>query len=99
MSNKVIIKKDNRIFEAYVSSTYPNVVEVTFYEVVRPSWKIFRTNFFPFYSTWFALSLFKTIESGIKFSLNKGLEEEAKEKLKMTKWQTFEKTLDKTIEM
>ncbi len=99
MSKKVIIKKDNRIFEAYVSSTFPNVVDVTFYEVVRPSWKIFRTKFFPFYSTEFYSSKVETIEDGIKYSLNKALIKEAEENAKMTKWQTFEKALDKTIEM
>ena len=99
MSKKVIIKKDNRVFEAYVSSTFPNVVEVTFYEVVRPSWKIFRTKFFPYYSTEFYSSKVETIEEGIKYSLNKALAKEAEEKAKMTKWQTFEKSLDKTIEM
>lgn len=99
MSSKVIIKKDNRIFEAYVSSVFPNVVDVSFYEVIRPSWKIFRTKFFPFYSTNFYFSEFEVIEEGIKFSLNKALEKEAEEKAKMTKWQTFEKSLDKTIEM
>lgn len=99
MSNKITIKKDNRIFEAYVSSTFPNMVDIEFYEVVRPSWKIFRTKFFPFYSTWFFPSDFKTIEEGIKFFLDRGLMKEAKEKELMTKWQTFEKSLDKTIEM
>lgn len=99
MSYKLIIKKDNRIFEAYVNSTFPNMVDVSFYEVVRPSWKMFRTNFFPFYSTWFYLSDFETVEEGVKFSLNKGFEQEEKENAKLTKWQTFEKTLDKTIEM
>ena len=99
MSSKVIIKTDDRIFEAYVSSVFPNVVDVTFYEVVRPSWKIFRTKFFPYYSTNFYFSEFEAIEEGIKFSLNKALEKEAEEKAKMTKWQTFEKSLDKTIEM
>lgn len=99
MSSKVIIKKDNRIFEAYVSSTFPNMVDVEFYEVVRPSWKIFRTKFFSFYSINFYISEFETIEDGIKFFLNKALTKEAEENAKMTKWQTFEKSLDKTIEM
>ena len=99
MSKKVIIKKDNRIFEAYAASVFPNVVDVTFYEVVRPPWKIFRTKFFPFYSTNFYISKFETIEDGIKFSLDKALIKEAEENAKMTKWQTFEKSLDKTIEM
>lgn len=99
MSSKVIIKKDNRIFEAYVASTFPNVVDVSFYEVIRPSWKIFRTKFFPFYSTNFYLSRFESVEEGIKFSLNKALAKEKVANEKMTKWQTFEKSLDKTIEM
>lgn len=99
MSSKVIIKTADRIFEAYVSSTFPNVVDVSFYEVVRPSWKIFRTKFFPYYSTNFYLSRFESVEEGIKFSLNQALAKEANEEIKMTKWQTFEKTLDKTIEM
>ena len=99
MSSKVIIKTDDRIFEAYVSSPFPNMVEVSFYDVVRPSWKIFRTKFFPFHSTWFIPSMFETIEEGIKFCLNKGFMEEKEANAKMTKWQTFEKTLDKTIEM
>ena len=49
---KVILNRDNRIFEAYVM-IYGNIVEISFYEVIRPTWKIFRAKFVPFYSTRF----------------------------------------------
>ena len=92
---KVTINYNNRTFEAYVGGCGCGIVEVSFYEVVRPSWKIFRTTIFPFYSSCFFSEDFETIMAGIEDCLAKGIAEESKEQVFQNKWKDFEKTIDK----
>ncbi len=92
---KVIVSRDNRTFEAYVGECGCNIVGVSFYEVIRPSWKIFRTKFFPFHSSWFFLEDFETIMAGIENCLTEGFHEEALEQSIENKWKDFENAIDK----
>lgn len=93
---KVILNRDNRTFEAYVNMSYSNIVDVSFYEVIRPTWKIFRTKFFPFYSTWFYIKDYNSIMDGVETCLTEGFHEEALEQSIENKWKEFEKTIDKS---
>lgn len=91
----VILNRDNRTFEAYVSMI-GSIVEISFYEVIRPTWKIFRTKFFPFYSTRFCAEDYNNIMDGIEICLTKGFREEALEQSIQNKWKDFEKSIDKS---
>lgn len=92
---KITINHNNRTFEAYVGGCGCNIVEVSFYEVVRPSWKIFRTTILPFYSSWFFLEDFESIMAGVEDCLANGIAKESKEQVFQNKWKDFEKTIDK----
>ena len=92
---KMIISYDNRTFEAYVGSLGLGLAEVSFYEVVRPTWKIFRTKFFPFGSQFFDVEEYGDIWTAIRKCLLKCLAEETHEKEIAEKWKSFQKTLDK----
>lgn len=89
---KITICKDGRTFEAHVGSIGTGLAEVSFYEVVRPSWKIFRTNFWHFHYSSFFVQDFPTIIEAIQTCLDKGLEIEAEEKEISEKWKNFVKT-------
>ena len=91
---KIILNRDNRIFEAYVNMI-GSIVEISFYEVIRPTWKIFRTKFFPFYSTWFCAEYYNSIMDGVETCLTKGFHEETLEQSIQNKWKDFEKSIDK----
>ena len=92
---EISINKNNRTFIAYVHSIGTGIAEVSFYEVVRPSWKIFRTNFLPFHSSTFWLEDYESISLGVSACLDKGFEIEQREKEIAEKWENFSKTLDK----
>ena len=88
---KITICKNGRTFEAYVGSLGGGLAEVSFYEVVRPSWKIFRTKFFPFHSSGFFVQDYPNIIVAVSACLDKGFEEEAEEKEISEKWKNFSK--------
>ena len=92
---KMIISYDNRTFEAYVGSLGLGLAEVSFYEVVRPTWKIFRTKFFPFGLKSFDVEEYQDIWTAVRKCLLKCLAEETRENEIAEKWKSFEKTLDK----
>lgn len=85
----VIITRDGRTFEAYVSSIGFGMAEVSFYEVVRPSWKICRTKFFPFHSASFYIEDYDSIIEAIQCKLDNGFRIERAEKATEAKWQEF----------
>ena len=89
---KITICRNNRTFEAYVGSIGTGIAEVSFYEVVRPSWKIFRTTFLPFHYSGFFVQDFPTITEAVQSCLDKGLKAEAEEKEISEKWKNFSKT-------
>lgn len=86
---KVTICRDGRTFEAYVSSIGFHMAEISFYEVVRPSWKIFRTKFFPFHSATIFVEDYDSIIEAVEKKLSEGLRIEAKDKEVQDKWQEF----------
>ena len=88
---KITIAKNNRTFEAHVNSIGGHMVEVSFYEVVRPTWKIFRTKFFPFYSSYFFVDDFNTILEGVHDCLNTAFAVEQTDNDTFNKWKEFEK--------
>lgn len=92
---KVTICNDNRTFEAYVNSLGLELAEVSFYEVVRPTWKIFRTKFFPFGSNTFFVDDYETILLAVQDCLRECLADEAHDKERVEKWKSFEKGIDK----
>jgi hypothetical protein len=92
---KVTVCRDNRTFEAYVNSLGLGLAEVSFYEVVRPTWKIFRTKFFPFDSNTFFVDDYETILLAVQDCLRECLADEAHDKERVEKWKSFEKDIDK----
>jgi hypothetical protein len=86
---KVTICRNSRTFEAYVSSIGFGMAEVSFYEVVRPSWRIFRTKFLPFHSASFYVSDYDSIAEAIECKLDNGFRIERAEKATEAKWQEF----------
>ena len=93
---KITICRNNRTFDAYVGSIGTGIAEVSFYEVVRPSWKIFRTKFFPFHSSWFRVNEYSDIMIGIETCLMGGFHKEGLEKNLKEKIKDFEKPIDKS---
>ena len=85
----IIITRNNRTFEAYVSSIGCAMAEVSFYEVVRPSWKIFRTKFFPFHSAMFYVNDYESIIEAVQCRLDTGFRIKRAEKATEAKWQEF----------
>lgn len=96
---KMQIAENGRVFEAFVGSMGCHLIEVTFYEVVRPTWKIFRTKFFPFGSRMFSVDEYENIIDGVRSCLLRVIAEEEHDKEVMEKWKTFEKNLDKSIHL
>lgn len=88
---KITVCKDNRTFIAYVGAIGTGIAEVSFYEVVRPTWRIFRTTFLPFHSSGFFVQDFPTIVQAVQACLDKGFEIEANEKEIAEKWKNFSK--------
>ena len=93
---KMTINRNNRTFIAHVDSEGYGMVSVTFHEVVRPNWKIFRATILPIESSkWFVLEDFPSIEEGVNHCLTHVLKMEEKQKENVKKWQDFEKSIDK----
>lgn len=92
---KIQIAENDRLFEASVVSIGCHLVEVTFYEVVRPSWKIFRTKFFPLGSKIFSVDDYENIIDGVRPCLLQVIAKEEHDQKVAEKWKTFEKSLDK----
>lgn len=89
---KTTICKNGRTFEAYVGSDGTGLAEVSFYEVIRPSWKFFRTKFFPFHYSCFFVQDYPTIIEAVQACLNEGFQIEAEEKEISEKWKNFSET-------
>ena len=56
MIKTITMEVNNRNFEIYVSPPQyaASMVEITIWEVVRPTWKIFRCRYFGSRTLWFA---------------------------------------------
>ena len=78
----------NRTFECYASPEGSAMVSVTIWEVVRPTWKIFRTRFYD--SKCFWIDDYDSIEMGILASLQYFLDKEHEQNLRANKWKAFE---------
>lgn len=87
----VIITRNNRTFEAYVTSIGCAIIEVNIYEVVRPTWKIFRTKFFSWFSAHYFLEDYDTIVDAINECFECGWKREEKDAAIRSKWEEFEK--------
>ena len=83
-----IYKIDNRTFECYVNPDGNSMVSVDIWEVVRPTWKFFRTKFYD--STYFWIDDYDSIEMGVLASLQYFLDKERKQNIRFAKWQEFE---------
>lgn len=94
---KITICHDDRVFEAYVESIGSSFAEVSFYEVVRPTWKIFRTKFLPFGSISFSVANCDNIISTIQHCFEKCLIIEQREKEIQAKWKELENESNKIL--
>lgn len=86
---KKIVEKEGRIFECRLSSEFQgSMCVVSIYEVVRPSWKIFRTSYQGSKSFW--LSDYDTIAQGVEKMVDYLLAYEKEEEERRIKWETME---------
>ena len=88
----VIITRDNRTFEIYVSSIGYGMAEVKVYEIIRPTWKIFRRTFFSQFSTTFFLADYDTIADGVDYCFERAWKRMTQEQSNINKWEEFEKS-------
>ena len=78
----------NRTFECYVSPEGSDMASVTIWEVVRPTWKIFRTKYYN--SKYFWIDDYDSIEMGVLASLQYFLDIEHEQNIRANKWKAFE---------
>lgn len=85
MAKHITLTMNNRTFECYYCSELGGkMCSVTFCEVVRPTWKIFRTTLYDTSSFW--VDNYATIRDGIGTCLSHLLDEEAKNNERNKKW-------------
>ena len=90
MRKPMVIHVDNRTFELYISpSCVSGMAEVSIYEVVRPSWKIFRSRHFNGGSFW--VEDYDTIADGAYDLLAYYLDKERSANKLAEKWREFTK--------
>ena len=80
----------NRTFECYVNPEGSAMVSVAVWEVVRPTWIIFRTKYYN--SKCFWIDDYDSIEMGVLASLQYFLDNEYEENIRIAKWQKFERS-------
>lgn len=88
-----IVEANGRQFEVRVN--YEFGVLISLYEVVHPTWKIFKTKFFDFAHKHFSLENIESIDEAIQITLKKGLEKEAVENTNRQKIEEYERSLRK----
>ncbi len=79
-------------YDVCVTNPFPNFVEVSFYKVVRPTWKIFRSKFFSTCDGCFFLDEYETIDEGVIHIYVKYKEEERAEQERAEKLKKFAET-------
>ena len=79
------INVKNREFEVYLSSEFHgHMCCVSIYEIVRPTWKIFRTTYRAYKTFW--ISDFETIKEGVCAMIDSYIIDEEEERLINEKW-------------
>ena len=90
MLMKIIIEKRGRTFECYPSAECGGkMCSVSVWEVKRPNWKIFRTNYFGNRCFW--IDNYKDIQEGIEDIVNFFIRQEERELARIEKWSALEK--------
>lgn len=85
MAKHITLTMNNRTFEChYCSEIGGKMCSITFCEIVRPTWKIFRTTLYDTSSFW--VDDYPTIREGIEACLSHLLNVEAKDKERNEKW-------------
>lgn len=85
MTKPKIIKINGRTFECHYSPEFHGVMcAVSIYEVVRPTWKIFRTSYKAYKTFW--VNDYETIYKGIVAMVVAYLEDEADKEYLYNKW-------------
>ena len=80
----------NREFEVYLSSEFHGYMCcVSIYEIVRPTWKIFRTKYRTYKTFW--ISDFGTIKEGVCAMIDSYIIDEEEERLINEKWKEIKK--------
>lgn len=92
---------DNKLYDAYVHSIGLGMIEVTFYEVIRPNRKWFgRTKFFPWDSgVAFLKDNETTIDECIRIIFAERLAKHEAENRIIKMWEEFEKSIDKSVKV
>lgn len=86
---KKIIEKEGRTFECHLSSEFQgSMCVVSIYEVVRPSWRIFRTSYQSTKSFW--IDEYDTIMQGVEKMVDYLLAYEKEEAKRRAKWEIAE---------
>lgn len=79
---------NNRTFDCYINPLGKALIEVSVWEVVRPTWIIFRTRYMDTRS--FFDTDYPSIFLGVLAMIDKCVEEEREEKERCAKWAEFE---------
>lgn len=86
---KKIVEKEGRTFECHLSSEFQGYMcVVSIYEVVRPSWRIFRTSYQGQKSFW--IEDYETIMQGVEKMVDYLLASEKEEEERRAKWEATE---------
>lgn len=85
---KTIIETHNRTFICYVSNDMRNHASVNIFEVVRPTWKIFRTKYRDTLGFW--VSDFESIKQGVRTVVLTYIRHEEADRELFEKWKEFE---------
>ena len=87
---KITVVKQGRTFECYTSADLSGkMCTVNIYEVVRPTWKIFRTRYKDSRGFW--VDDYDTLQEGIDKMLDTFLKWEQEEAERRMKWCALEK--------
>jgi hypothetical protein len=88
---KTVVYRQGRVFDVYVAPIGGGYAEVNIYEVVRPKWKIFRTKFFPFFSTSIFVGDYLSITLALFDCVDAGLRREQRTEEIRKVWEEFQK--------
>lgn len=97
MAKAIFDTTDGRTFEFDAYTEFGGaMVCYSIYEVVRPTWKIFRTRHCDYGSFW--ITEYPSVKEGLRVMLGRYLETERTDAENRKKFEDFEKSLDKPAE-
>lgn len=82
---KIEVRKEHRLFECHYSAEFNgHMCAVSIYEVVRPTWKIFKTSYRKYTTFW--VDDYATVKEGIIAMVDGYLKDEQENEKLNEKW-------------